>query len=129
MNKAQKKILLTRIFYVLFAVGLGLITLILLSDSEEGQNFEHYLKLYSIALLWFILLMVALRLENVLNFKVISAKYDRLLLLIPLSLIFIILLGQFLSALVGFKIFTALLLGLVLFGLFNVISSLIASNK
>lgn len=126
---AIRQKLAQRLFFGFFALGLGAMTIVLLTTTGEERNYEHYVKLLGVAVLWFVFIVLAFDLKGILNLKVVAAQYDKIFVLIPLTLILIIILAMTIQAILSLNVLVALLLSPFIFGLFNFMRDLIKSKK
>jgi len=114
------------LFSAVWVVGLGAITLVLLTTG--GTGFEHYVKLGAVSILWFIFLVYLFDLHAVANLQALPKRFDRLILLCLVLVFFLLILGAFFGALAHLRVVPALLFGLFGWGIWNVIRDLVAGN-
>lgn len=106
-------------------LGLTCISLVLLT-ARGAYDGMYYIKLFGVAILWCIFLLSFTPLQSFAQIKVLSARADKLIILSLLVIIFLLLLAIFLNAIRNLRLGVALLLGIFIATLWEIITDFAA---
>ena len=119
----KRQQLYRRLFLVLWTVGLGLISAVLLTTGGKGGA-QHYVKLLVVGILWAILLLSFAGLRSLADVRILTARADQAVILAVLVILMILLVALCVSLIARLRLPAAGLVGVVVWGLGSAIRDL-----